>query len=58
MKKMTELKLVEWNAVNKKYELTSYGRNCLAEYRGTSDPQSRHQSKDVTQSAEDNADAA
>ena len=46
MKAMTELKLVEWNAATKKYEMTSYGRQCLAEYRGTTDPQSRDQSKD------------
>ena len=41
MKSMTELKLVEWNAVIKKYEMTSYGRQCLAEHRGTTDPQAR-----------------
>jgi hypothetical protein len=34
MKAMTELELVEWNAAIKKYEMTSYGRQCLAEYRG------------------------
>jgi len=34
MKAMTELELVEWNAAFKKYEMTSYGRQCLAEYRG------------------------
>jgi hypothetical protein len=33
MKAMTELELVEWNEVIKKYEMTSYGRQCLAEYR-------------------------
>jgi hypothetical protein len=34
MKAMTELELVEWNAAIKKYEMTSYGRQCLAEFRG------------------------
>jgi hypothetical protein len=34
MKAMTELELVEWNAAIKKYEMTWYGRQCLAEYRG------------------------
>jgi len=38
MKAMTELRLVEWNAGIKKYEMTSYGHQCLAEYRGTTDP--------------------
>ena len=33
MKTMTELELVDWNAAIKKYELTWYGRQCLAEYR-------------------------
>jgi len=33
MKRMTELKLVEWNATIKEYELTSYGIECLAKYR-------------------------
>jgi hypothetical protein len=33
MKAMTELELVEWNAGIRKYEMTSYGRQCLAEYR-------------------------
>jgi hypothetical protein len=53
MKAMTELELVEWNALIKKYEMTSYGRQCLAEYRGTTDPQLSHQSKDVIQLVED-----
>jgi predicted transcriptional regulator len=35
MKMMTELGLVEWNAEIKTYELTSYGRECLAKYRET-----------------------
>jgi hypothetical protein len=34
MKAMTELHLVEWNAAIRKYEMTRYGRQCLAEYRG------------------------
>jgi len=34
MKAMTELELVEWNAAIRKYEMTWYGRQCLAEYRG------------------------
>jgi hypothetical protein len=34
MKAMTELELVEWNAAIRKYEMTLYGRQCLAEYRG------------------------
>jgi predicted transcriptional regulator len=33
MKAMTELELVEWNTGIRKYEMTSYGRQCLAEYR-------------------------
>jgi hypothetical protein len=33
MKAMTELELVEWNATIKKYEMTLYGRQCLAEHR-------------------------
>ena len=33
MKTMTELELVEWNAGIRKYEMTSYGRQCLVEYR-------------------------
>jgi hypothetical protein len=35
MKAMTEIKLVVWNAMAKKYELTPFGRQRLAEYRGT-----------------------
>jgi hypothetical protein len=35
MKMMTELKLVAWNTAIKTYELTSYGRECLAKYRET-----------------------
>ena len=37
MKAMTELELVIWNVVSKKYELTSFGCQCLAEHRGTTD---------------------
>jgi hypothetical protein len=33
MKAMAELELVEWNAGTRKYEMTPYGRQCLAEYR-------------------------
>ena len=35
MKRMTEFELVAWNAVAKKYELTPFGCQCLAEHRGT-----------------------
>ena len=35
MKVMTEIELVAWNAMAKKYELTPFGCQCLAEYRGT-----------------------
>jgi hypothetical protein len=35
MKAMTEIELVAWNATVKKYELTPFGRQRLAEYRGT-----------------------
>jgi hypothetical protein len=35
MKGMTELDLVMWNVVSKKYELTSFGCQCLAQHRGT-----------------------
>jgi hypothetical protein len=34
MNAMTELELVEWNSAIRKYEMTLYGRQCLAEYRG------------------------
>jgi hypothetical protein len=37
MKVMTEIELVAWNAVSKKYELTPFGCQCLAEHRGTPD---------------------
>ena len=37
MKRMTEFKLVAWNAVAKKYELTPFGCQCLAARRGTTD---------------------
>jgi len=37
MKMMTEIKLVTWNAVAKKYELTPFGYECLAAHRGTTD---------------------
>ena len=37
MKVMTEIELVAWNAVSKKYELTPFGCQCLAEHRGTTD---------------------
>jgi hypothetical protein len=35
MKMMTEIELVAWNAMAKRYELTPLGRQRLAEYRGT-----------------------
>jgi hypothetical protein len=35
MKVMTEIELVAWNAMAKKYELTPFGCQCLAEYRRT-----------------------
>ena len=35
MKAMTEIDLVAWNAVTKKYELTSFGCQCLAAHRET-----------------------
>jgi hypothetical protein len=41
MKAMTEIELVAWNATLKKYELTPFGRQRLAEYRGTTHLQSR-----------------
>jgi hypothetical protein len=34
MKAMTELELVEWNAVIKKYQLTSYGWHVLQDIEG------------------------
>jgi hypothetical protein len=37
MKVMTEIELVAWNTVSKKYELTAFGCQCLAEHRGTTD---------------------
>ena len=37
MKRMTEFKLVAWNAAAKKYELTPFGCQCLAARRGTTD---------------------
>jgi len=37
MKRMTEFKLVAWNAVAKKYDLTPFGCQCLAARRGTTD---------------------
>jgi hypothetical protein len=37
MKRMTEFKLVIWNAVAKKYELTPFGCQCLAARRGSTD---------------------
>ena len=37
MKLMTEFKLVAWNAVAKKYELTPFGCQCLAARRGGTD---------------------
>jgi len=37
MKLMTEIELVTWNAVVKKYELTPFGCQCLAARRGTTD---------------------
>jgi hypothetical protein len=37
MKRMTEFKLVAWNAVAKKYELTPFGCQCLAARRGSID---------------------
>jgi hypothetical protein len=41
MKAMTEIELVVWNPVVKKYELTPFGRQRLAEYRGITHLQSR-----------------
>jgi hypothetical protein len=35
MKMMTEIELVAWNAMAKRYELTPLGRERLAEYRAT-----------------------
>jgi hypothetical protein len=35
MKMMTEIELVAWNAMAKRYELTPLGRQRLAEYRDT-----------------------
>ena len=46
MKVMTEIELVAWNVVSKKYELTAFGCQCLAEHRGTI-------SGDLTQSGVD-----
>jgi hypothetical protein len=37
MKLMTEIELVAWNAVAKKYELTLFGCQCLAEHRRNTD---------------------
>ena len=37
MKRMTEFKLVTWNAVTKKYDLTPFGCQCLAARSGTTD---------------------
>ena len=37
MKIMTEIELVAWNAVAKKYELTPFGCQCLAAHRETTD---------------------
>ena len=37
MKLMTEFKLVAWNAVAKKYDLTPFGCQCLAARSGTTD---------------------
>jgi hypothetical protein len=37
MKLMTEIELVAWNAVAKKYELTPFGCQCLAARSGTTD---------------------
>jgi hypothetical protein len=37
MKRITEFKLVAWNAVAKKYELTPFGCQCLAARRGATD---------------------
>jgi hypothetical protein len=37
MKLMTEIELVAWNTVAKKYELTPFGCQCLAARRGTTD---------------------
>ena len=37
MKVMTEIELVAWNAVAKKYELTPFGCQCLAAHRGTTE---------------------
>jgi hypothetical protein len=34
MKVMTEIEVVAWNAVAKKYELTPFGCQCLAAHRG------------------------
>ena len=35
MKAMTELELAVWNVVSKKYDLTSFGCQCLAQHRGS-----------------------
>ena len=43
MKAMTELELAVWNVVGKKYELTLFGCQCLAQHRGST-------SRDCTQS--------
>jgi hypothetical protein len=37
MKVMTEIELVAWNTVAKKYELTPFGCQCLAAHRGTTE---------------------
>jgi hypothetical protein len=37
MKRMTEFKLVAWNAAAKKYELTPFGCQCLEARRGSTD---------------------
>jgi hypothetical protein len=36
MKRMTEIELVAWNAVTKRYELTPFGCQCLSARRGAS----------------------
>jgi hypothetical protein len=36
MKRMTEIELVVWNAMAKRYELTPFGCRCLAARRGAS----------------------
>jgi hypothetical protein len=36
MRRMTELGLLAWNAIAKRYELTPFGCRCLSARRGTS----------------------